>query len=105
LALATTSANRTPLAPNLMTFRECGIPNYDLSGWIGIATTKGTPQPVIRRLNQIIGAALEDPGIVEKLKALQWSPLASSAEQFQRQIVREREEMRQIIQQTGISIN
>ena len=105
LALATTSATRNPLAPNLMTFRECGVPNYDLSGWIGIGAPKGTPAAVIQQLNRAIATAVEDPSSVEKLKAILWSPLTATPDQFQRQIVREREEMRQIIQQIKLSIN
>src|SRR4029079_11695825 len=57
-ALAVTSRARTPLAPDLPTMMEAGVPNYEVTTFNGIAAPAGTPAPIIGRLNAAISEGL-----------------------------------------------
>lgn len=49
-ALAVTSATQLGSFPDVPTMQEAGIPDYDISPWIGLVVPAGTPQPIIDKL-------------------------------------------------------
>ena len=49
-ALAVSSAKRSPSAPDVPTVAESGFPGYDVVLWLGFFAPKGTPAPILRRL-------------------------------------------------------
>jgi len=57
-ALAITSGKRTPLAPDLPTMTEAGVPDYEVTTFQGVVAPTGTPEPIVALLNQTINAAL-----------------------------------------------
>jgi tripartite-type tricarboxylate transporter receptor subunit TctC len=61
IALATTSAVRSPVYPDLPTVAEAGLPGYDVDLWLGLYGTAGTPPAVLAKLNDAINRALQDP--------------------------------------------
>ncbi len=60
-ALAVTSKERSPVAPDLPTIAESGYPGFDAIAWHGIMAPAGTPPAIIERLNAEIIKALKDP--------------------------------------------
>ena len=62
-ALAVTSAQRAPQLPEVPTVAESGYPGYDVTGWVGICVTAGTPPATIARLEAETGKALADPQV------------------------------------------
>jgi len=69
LALAVTSKERSPVAPEVPTIAESGYPGFDAIAWHGILAPANTPPAIINRLNAEIVAALKDPetkGLLEK---------------------------------------
>ncbi len=66
-ALAVTSAERSPLLPNVPTMQEAGIPNYHVSVDFGFMAPAGTPPDIITRLNAEARKVLKDPAIRQKL--------------------------------------
>ncbi len=83
-ALAVTSAERTPAAPDVPTVAESGYPGFDVSPWFGIFAPAGVPPERITRINQDINALLESPDIDQKLRAQGAVPYASSPEAFRK---------------------
>src|SRR6476661_10038561 len=68
--LALSSAKRSPAAPDVPTVAEVtGIKDYDFTLWAGFFAPRGTPQPVIDRLNKEINAVLAQPDIKARLEA------------------------------------
>src|SRR5580692_7914314 len=63
-ALAVTTASRQDVLPDVPTVAEF-VPGYEASGWHGIGVPRGTPAPIIGKLNKEINAALAD----DKFKA------------------------------------
>jgi tripartite-type tricarboxylate transporter receptor subunit TctC len=81
-ALATTSAQRTTLAPDLPTLAEVGLAGFDTSIWYGIVAPKGTPAPVLNAIADVVLAANEDPDVQAQLKASGAEPLSMQREAF-----------------------
>lgn len=66
-ALATTGRQRSPLAPELPTMIEAGVPDFEISAWYMILAPRKTPADVVARLNAVINQAIKDPEIAGKL--------------------------------------
>ena len=58
-ALAVTSAQRSPLLPEVPTMIESGFPDFATSAWTGLLAPAGTPPDVIAKLNGAVNAALQ----------------------------------------------
>jgi tripartite-type tricarboxylate transporter receptor subunit TctC len=66
--LALSSSARSPSAPDVPTVGEAtGLKDYDFTLWAGFFAPKGTPQPIIDRLNKEINAVLAEPEIKARL--------------------------------------
>ena len=68
-AIVVTSEIRPEALPDVPTMRESGYPEFVATNWSGLAAPKGTPQPVVARLNAELNRALARPEILEKLKS------------------------------------
>jgi len=53
-ALGVTGKQRSSGVPNLPTVADAGVPGYDVGAWFGIVVPKGTPRPVVMKLNDEI---------------------------------------------------
>jgi tripartite-type tricarboxylate transporter receptor subunit TctC len=69
-AFAVMGEQRWPKSPETPTAIESGAPGVSLPFWHGLWTTKGTPQPVVDRLDSAVKTALADPGVRQRLEAL-----------------------------------
>jgi tripartite-type tricarboxylate transporter receptor subunit TctC len=81
-AIGVAIPQRSPFLPDVPTLAEQGYAGFESVGWIGLAAPKGTPQPVLDKLNGEIRKMLADPAIQEKLKQLAFTPVGDSREQF-----------------------
>jgi tripartite-type tricarboxylate transporter receptor subunit TctC len=70
LALAVTSRARTPLAPELPTMIEAGVPDYEVTTFNGVVAPAGTPAAIIGKLNAAINAGLQTPDMQGRLQKL-----------------------------------
>jgi tripartite-type tricarboxylate transporter receptor subunit TctC len=83
-ALGITGLQRTPVVPEIPTFKEGGI---DLGGvnegsWFGLAAPRGTPPAVIEKLNAAVNQALNDPKVRARYDAGDFTVVGGSPEQF-----------------------
>jgi len=60
------TAKKSPLDSSWATPRDAGIPDLDASIWVGLFAPKGTPQPVVDRLNKEVRATLNVPEVQKK---------------------------------------
>lgn len=65
--LAVTSAQRSPLAPDLPTASEAGLPGFQLEAWFGLLGPARLPVPIVTRLNEELNAVLAQPDVIEVL--------------------------------------
>lgn len=69
-ALAVTSAQRSPSAPEIPTIIESGVPDFDVQSWFGLVAPKGTPKDIITRINAEAVKALASADIKERFMEL-----------------------------------
>lgn len=80
--LAVTSPKRSPLMPDVATFREQGYPDLEIYIWSGISAPAGTPDAVIAPLNGEFVKILKTADIRDKWRAVDFEPLPSTPEEF-----------------------
>src|SRR5665647_918022 len=66
-ALAVSADKRSPLLPNVPTFKEAGLGGYPGQGWWGLAAPKGTPQAIVDKINAAFVTVFKDPTFNEFL--------------------------------------
>ncbi|MCS6933360.1 MAG: tripartite tricarboxylate transporter substrate-binding protein [Acetobacteraceae bacterium] len=72
--LAMATRERLPQAPDIPTTAEAGLPGFEVSIWHGMYAPRGTPRPVIERLNRALRVAIQDPTVVARLNDLASPP-------------------------------
>lgn len=105
--LAISGAQRTPVLPDVPTFREAGLQNFGPNGegvvnWSGLAAPAGTPDAVVARLQQEVAKALEAQDMREFLASLASSPGGMSPEAFTALLAEETERWRVVAATSGI---
>jgi tripartite-type tricarboxylate transporter receptor subunit TctC len=99
------SAKRLPLAPDIPTVAENGLPGYEATTWFGLFATAGTPQPIVTKINAEVAEILTDAQFREKFLAPQmFEPMASSPEAFADYIKAERRKWAKVIREQKLSI-
>ncbi|OJY43707.1 MAG: hypothetical protein BGP08_09255 [Rhizobiales bacterium 64-17] len=76
--LAVTSKKRSVLVPDVPTFRESGLTEYDLEIWLGLMAPAGTPEPILAKIHSAVTKILEEPAMKEKLLRSGVEPLLTS---------------------------
>lgn len=101
--LALSSAKRSPAAPDVPTVAEVtGIKDYDFTLWAGFFAPRGTPQPVIDRLNKEINAVLAQADVKAHLEAgAVVTPMSVS--EFREFVQRESAKYLHVIKETGVT--
>lgn len=82
--LAVTSPQRSPLMPQVATFREQGYPDLDIYIWAAISAPAGTPDAVVSRLNAEFVKALNNAEVKEKWRAWDFETLPSTPDELNR---------------------
>lgn len=103
-ALAITSAQRSPVAPELPTVAESGYPGFEVIGWFGWLAPAGTPKAIVGRLNQEIVKALALPEVKDRLLNLATVPVGDKPEEFARFIRSEHDKWAKVIKAAKIEI-
>jgi tripartite-type tricarboxylate transporter receptor subunit TctC len=67
-ALAVTAATRLEALPQVPTSRESGFPDFEISGWYGVAAPANTPRDIVMRLNDVLSRALQANDVKERLQ-------------------------------------
>jgi tripartite-type tricarboxylate transporter receptor subunit TctC len=80
--LATTGAQRSPLAPDLPTVAEAGVPGFQLEVWWGLLAPARTPPAVVKRINEELNVVLAQPELREVLAREGATPKPGTSEQF-----------------------
>lgn len=84
-ALGVTSATKWWSLPDIVPI-AAAVPGYDVQTWVGLAAPKGTPQPVVQRLNAEMRAVLADVSVQERLKKIGLDVQPSSPEEMRTMI-------------------
>ena len=102
--LAVSTAQRSPLTPDIPTMKEAGLPEIENLAWMAIMAPASTPNDIVQRMNQEINAVLAMQDVKEKLHAQYMEPIGGSAQDLQRFMQQELKVMTPIIKRTGIKV-
>ncbi len=80
--LAITGKRRWPDLPEVPTFAEGGIADYDASSWYGFHAPAGTPRAIVTQLNQELVRIVRLPDIQEKLRQMSAEPIGNTPAEF-----------------------
>lgn len=103
--LAVTTRERVAQLPDVPTVAESGYPDFEAVGWAMIFAPAGTPDDVVKYLNQRINAILETPEMAEALNTRGGQPLIYSPENGQRFVSDEIEKWGKAVKRSGATID
>lgn len=101
-ALAVTTLERNPLAPDVPTMAEAtGLQGFNLTGWLGLLAPAGTPGEIVARYNADLATLLRLPAVRQRFEELGQSPQPGTSREFAALLAKEIETWRPVIQATG----
>ncbi|CAH1654603.1 MULTISPECIES: tripartite tricarboxylate transporter substrate binding protein [unclassified Chelatococcus] len=104
-ALAVTSAIRSPLAPELPTMIEAGVPDYEVTTFFGLEAPAGTSPAIVAKLNRTINEALATPELREAITKLGGLSELGTPEDFGRTIAAHFARWQELGKATGIRLD
>jgi tripartite-type tricarboxylate transporter receptor subunit TctC len=94
---------RSPLAPEIPTFKEAGYTNHIAATFFGIFAPAGTPKPIIDKLNAAIVAVESKPDFQQKfLLSRGLTPVLKSADDFAKELPADRAEGLAVVKASGL---
>jgi tripartite-type tricarboxylate transporter receptor subunit TctC len=88
-AVAVSSAQRAPSMPDVPTFIENGVADFDINSWVGLLAPAKTPRAIVDKLNTELNAVLNDPAVRERLNTLGITASPGGPEKFGRDMARD----------------
>jgi tripartite-type tricarboxylate transporter receptor subunit TctC len=102
VALAVSSAQRSPLLPSVPSVAEQGYPGFDYTLWVGLRGPAKIPADIAQKINKDVNAALASPDLKAQLTKLGTVPGSMTIPEFSEFVKKEVEETRKILQAAGI---
>ena len=102
--LAVASPKRIAALPNVPTFAEQGVANFEAWAWQGLAVPAGTPKDIVAKLNGEYAKAVADPGVHQKLVDAGIEPVTSTPGEMAAYIKSETAKWAQVIKQADIKV-
>ncbi|HJY79312.1 MAG TPA: tripartite tricarboxylate transporter substrate binding protein [Burkholderiales bacterium] len=101
-AIALAARTRHPLAPDIPTTGEAGMPGLEFDAWFGFVAPAATPAAVIDRLNVELARALRTPTVATRLQGLGLTIVADTQREFAALIVAESARWRGVVERSGV---
>jgi tripartite-type tricarboxylate transporter receptor subunit TctC len=95
--LAVTSLERSPYFPGLPSVHEAVVPNFIVETWNGIIAPARTPEPIVRRMSEILLRMADDPEVKENMRRGGANTVKSTPDQFRAQIQQEMAQWKPLI--------
>ena len=105
LALAVSTAKRSPMFPEVPTVAEAGIPGFDYDQWYGVLTSAKTPRPTVHMVNREVVRILNLPDIRERMLTQGATPTPTTPEAFDAYIRSEVARFAKVLIAAGAKIN
>ncbi len=82
-ALGVSSAKRSPLAPELPTIAEAGVPGFEYATWYGMLVPAGTPAPLVERIQGDTAKSIQAPQVRERFVGQGLDVYGTTSAEFQ----------------------
>jgi tripartite-type tricarboxylate transporter receptor subunit TctC len=103
-AVAIGSTARSKSMPDLPTIAESGLPNYEAVAWYGLVAPAGTPGAIIEKLGEALDRTMKSPETLRRLTQQGTEPVISAPDALANQIRTDISSYRNLIHESGISI-
>ena len=104
--LGVASLQRQPLVPDVPTFSEAGVPNFEARSWFGIAAPAGTPRPIIDRIAADVLRVVQTPDYRKRVVLdLGLDPFEMGPDQFAAFLVKDRAKYEQRIKNANVKLD
>ncbi len=100
--VAVSSARRASSLPDVPTFIENGVNDFEVNSWVGLLAPAKTPRALIARLNTELNAVLNDPEVRERLNTLGIATTPGTPERFGDEMGRDLTRYGQVVKAAGI---
>lgn len=104
-AIATTGLSRSPIAPDVPTVSESGIPQFDVRGFYLLLGPAGIPQAIVTKLNGEVVKALKVPAVKNRLDQLGAEPVGSSPEECSGLVRSEITKWEPVVRESGAKVD
>ncbi len=102
--IAVSGPERVPAFPDLPTMREQGV-DVTTTGWFGLCTPAGVPEPILARLDEALAASLEEPALRQRIITGGAIPRVMRRAEFAQWMAGESESVGAIVRATGAQAN
>jgi len=103
--MAVSSKQRAPIAPEIPTVNESGLPGYEMGSWFGLVAPAGTPPAVIGKLQQETAKALRLPDVRDRLSSQGAVAIGSTPGEFRAFLAAETARWAKVIKASGMKLN
>jgi tripartite-type tricarboxylate transporter receptor subunit TctC len=101
--LAVTGPKRAAALADIPTVAEAGLPALEFVSWNGVHVARGTPAPIVQKLNTELSKALEIPEVRERMATLGLEPRGGSPAEFEHFLKDDMAQWAKIVKETGLS--
>ena len=101
-AIAVTSKERNPLYPDVPTVAEVGYKGFDATSWSGLSVAKGTPQPIVDKLEAAIAQAMQSPSFKQRLTSVGFVIPPTGSKHYNAFLKSELDQWTRVIKAAGI---
>ncbi len=105
IGLGVSSRNRVASMPEIPTFIEQGLKDFEVFSWVGLVAPGKTPRAIIERLHREAVAVMKESDVVERFGVLGIEPVANTPEQFEAQITSDLVRWKGVVERSGIKVN
>ena len=102
VALAVSSAQRSPLLPEVPTVAESGVPGFDYTLWLALWGPAGMPAEIATKINADVNRALQTPELRSQLTNLGTIPMHMTSPQFAEFVRKEVEDAQRVLKAAGV---
>ena len=105
IALAVSTANRSPMLPDVPTVAEAGVAGFEFDQWYGLFVSAKTPRSIVNSANKEIVRILNLPDMKERMLTQGATPKPTTPEEFDKFVRSEVAKMGKVIIAAGAKIN
>lgn len=104
-AVATGGSQRSPVAPEMPTIAESGVPGFESYEWNAVFAPTGTPAEIVDQVSQALAKVLKDPGIAQQLAAIGAEPVGSTPAELDTFRRAEIGKWQKVVKEAGLQLN
>ena len=100
-ALAVTSRARSPIAPELPTVAEAGLPGYEVGSWFGLCAPSATPRAIVEKTSADLNKELGTNETQQRILGLGAQPMSMTPDEFSRFVRGEIAKWSKVVKDSG----